>query len=90
MANTFAKLKNDEWGVRITGKDMNNVRPGKIIQVETKEASKSEQTVKAILHTYDDAIICSIFQSNESMARYAAQDGYLAEVRRQKKNAIND
>lgn len=86
MANTFTKLKNGEWGIRITGKDMINVRPGKIIQAETKDETKSEQTVKAIIHTYDDAIICSIFQSHESMAKFNAQDEYIAEIRRQKKN----
>lgn len=82
--NTFIKLKNSEWGVRVTGKDTENLRPGKIIQVGTKEGSKSEQTIKSIVNTYDDAVICSFFQDHEQMARFHAQDEYMKFLRERK------
>ena len=86
MSNSYTKLVNGDWGVRVTGKDINNLRPGKIVQVATKENAKGEQTIKAIIQTYDDAIICSFFQEHEQMAKFNAQDEYIKFLREQKAN----
>ena len=83
--NTYIKLKSGEWGIRVTGRDIENLRPGKIVQVETKDKSKSEQTIKEIIQTYDDAVICSFFLEHEQMAKFHAQDEYMKFLREQKK-----
>ena len=82
--NSYIKLFNGDWGIRITGNNLKDIRPGKIVQVETKDKSKGEQTIKAIVKLYDDAIICSFFQEHEQMAKFNAQDEYLKFLRERK------
>ena len=87
MSNSYTKLKSGDWGIRVTGKDLENLRPGKIVQVGTKEGTKSEKTIKGIVQTYDDAVICSFFEEHEQFASYRVQDEYIESLR-EKKNTV--
>ena len=84
--NSYTKLLNGEWGIRVTGKDTENLRSGKIIQVGTKEGAKSEKTIKSIIKTYNDAVICSFFEDHEQMAKFNAQDEYMKFLQNRKTN----
>lgn len=54
--NSYAKLRDGTWGVRIEG----TAKPGDVVKVTTKAGVEKQETVKAVVWSDKGVSLCSI------------------------------
>lgn len=69
MANTYTKLKDGSWGVRINAGA--TVKSGQSVMVIKKDGSSKVETIKTVLWTGDGVSLCSIAQTAKNGSQAA-------------------
>lgn len=60
MQNSYTKLKDGTWGIRISG----TATAGSAVEITTKAGSRKVETVGRVLWTGDGVSLCSIAQGS--------------------------
>jgi len=67
MSNSYTKLRNGSWGVRVDGA----ARPGQVVTVKTKAGEVKTETVDRVIWKGDSVSICSIVSKSTRHERGA-------------------
>jgi hypothetical protein len=74
--NSYKKLNNGAWGVRIIG----TAKPGNIVDIITKSGKVKSETVASVLMERDGVAICTIVQRGYAAQAVAGGRGYAPTV----------
>ena len=72
MANTYAKLKSGNWGVRIPNED---AKEGQTVTVTKKDGTTKQETIAKVVFRGNGICLCAIAPKDDSGGERCAECG---------------